>query len=399
MARPGLDLCNFRPALVSQVNRLLFSLAIILVGLTSGYILQRLITSNTIRLPVPIVALRRGIQKFTLLVFIPIPVVGAIWLIRIDDIRMAAIPFIGALTLTMGGVLGWAAGRIRGYADRKLGALFCCGSFSNIASMGALVSFFFIGEEGFAMLALYKLFEEVIYFGIGFPVAKYYGAGLEENVSFLGRLGKVFRDDFVIVAMGALAAGLFLNLSGIPRPHFYETVNAVLIPAGGFLLLVSVGLGMRFGRVGYLREVLFVSGIKFVAMPLCACAAGYVLGMNTLYGGLPLESHPPGFIDAGGIQFCGRVVSLRPRPGPGQLLLVRHHRRDDRGASLAPFPHGVRIGPRPSDHAVHKSPACPTTPIPLHYNPESRQLGRVGTGLSCPPRPGTVAVSCYWWAR
>ena len=276
--------------MVYQVNRLFFSLAIILVGLTSGYILQRLIVSNTIRLPMPIAKLRRGIQRFALQVFIPIPVVGAIWLIRIDDIRMAAIPVIGATILMIGGLLGWAAGRMGGYADRKIGVLYCCGSFSNISSMGALVSFIFIGEEGFAMVALYKLFEEVIYFGIGFPVAKYYGAGLDEKDSFLERLGKVIRDPFVIVAVGALATGLLLKLSGIPRPPFYETVNAVFIPVGALLLLVSVGLGMRFGRMGYFKEVLLISGIKFAAMPLLACAAGFFLGMNTLYGGLPLKA-------------------------------------------------------------------------------------------------------------
>ncbi|MHC1728885.1 MAG: AEC family transporter [Syntrophobacteraceae bacterium] len=272
------------------MNRLLFSLGIILFGLSFGYFLQRLIETGVIRLPVQIASLRRGIQRVALQFFTPIPVIGAIWLIRIDDLRMAALPFLGVATLFFGGLLGWVAGRVRGYGPKKIGALYCCGSFSNIASMGSLVSFFFIGEEGFAMLALYKLFEEVTYFGIGFPVAKYYGTGLEEGESFRGRLGKVFADPFVIVAMGALITGLILNVSGIPRPAFYETVSAVFIPVGVFLLLVSVGLGMSFGRVGYLREVLLVSGIKFLAMPGLACIAAILLGMNTLYDGLPLKA-------------------------------------------------------------------------------------------------------------
>ncbi|MEM5787521.1 MAG: hypothetical protein AAGU11_09400 [Syntrophobacteraceae bacterium] len=272
------------------MNRLLFSIGIILLGLATGYILQRLLEANLLRLPVQLPTLRRGIQRIALQFFTPIPIVGAIWLIRVDDLRMAALPFIGGAVLLIGGVMGWAVGRMRGYGPRQVGALYCCGSFSNIASMGSLVSFLFIGEEGFAMLALYKLFEEVIYFGIGFPVAKYYGSGLDENEPLMRRLGRVFTDPFVLVALGALSTGLLLNLSGIPRPAFYETVNAVFIPLGVFLLLVSVGLGMQFGRVGYLREVLLVSGIKFFAMPVLACMAAILLGMKSMYGGLPLKA-------------------------------------------------------------------------------------------------------------
>lgn len=272
------------------MNRLLFSIGIILFGLSFGYIFQRLIEAEVIELPIQIATLRRGIQRVALQFFTPIPVVGAIWLIRIDDLRMAALPFLGAATLFFGGLLGWAVGRARGYGPRQIGALYCCGSFSNIASIGSLVSFFFIGEEGFAMLALYKLFEEVIYFGVGFPVAKYYGAGLEEGEKFPGRLRTVFADPFVIVAISALAAGLVLNISGIPRPPFYERVSAVFIPVGVFLLLVSVGMGMRFGRMGYLREVLLMSGIKFLAMPGLACMVAFLLGIQTLYGGLPMKA-------------------------------------------------------------------------------------------------------------
>ncbi len=273
------------------MNRLLFSIGIILSGLSFGYIFQRLIEAGVIRLPIQTAAtLRRRIQKISLQFFAPVPIVGAVWLIRINDLRMAALPFLCVATLFFGGFLAWAVGKVRGYGPKQIGALYCCGSFSNIASMGSLVSFFFIGEDGFAMLALYKLFEEVTYYGIGFPVAKYYGIGLGESETFLRRLRKVFADPFVIVAMTALAAGLALNISGIPRPAFYETVSAVFIPLGVFLLLFTVGMGMSFERMGYLREALLVSGIKFLAMPALACIAASLLSMQTIYGGLPLKA-------------------------------------------------------------------------------------------------------------
>jgi predicted permease len=272
------------------VNKLYFTLGIILSGLTIGYVLQLLVQANRIRLPIPILTLRRGIQKVALWFFTPVPIVGAIWLIRINDLRIAALPFIGIGILLIGGLLGWSVGRIGRCSQRQIGALYCCGSFSNIASMGSLVAYIFIGEKGFALLTLFKMFEEVVYYGIGFPIAKYYGAGLEENETFVERLRKVFTDPFVLVATGALLIGASLNFSGIPRPAFYENVNAIFIPTGVFLLLISIGLGLRLQSIGYFREVLLVSGIKFVAMPVLACMAAILLGMQTIYDGLPLKA-------------------------------------------------------------------------------------------------------------
>ena len=272
------------------MNKLYFTIAIILSGLTIGYVLQLLVQARLIKLPVQTLVFRRGIQKVALWFFTPVPIVGAIWLIRIVDLRVAALPFLGVAILLTGGLLGWIVGRIGGRSKKQIGTLYCCGSFSNIASMGSLVSYFFLGERGFALLTLFKMFEEVVYYGIGFPIAKYYGAGLGDDEPFPERLRKVFTDPFVLVATGALLIGALLNFSGIPRPAFYETVNAVFIPTGVFLLLVSIGLGIRFRRVGYFREVLFVSGIKFVAMPVLACMAAILLGMQTIYDGLPLKA-------------------------------------------------------------------------------------------------------------
>jgi len=267
-----------------------FSIGIILCGLSLGYVLRLLVEAGIMRLPLEISTLRKGIQKITIWFLAPVPIIGAIWLIRIDDLRIITLPFIGSAILLIGGLLGWIIGRMGGRSQRQIGALYCCGSFSNIAAMGSLVSYLFIGEEGFAMLTLFKMFEEIVYYGIGFPIARYFGAGLKGNESLGERLGKVFADPFILIALGALFTGAVLNLSGIARPAVYEKVIAVFLPAGVFLLLLSIGLGIRFRQIGYFREVLLVSGIKFVVMPVLACVAAILLGMKSLYGGLPLKA-------------------------------------------------------------------------------------------------------------
>jgi predicted permease len=51
-------------------------------------------------------------------------------------------------------IFGLALGvaRMLSLAPKKTGALFGCGSFTNIGAIGALVCFVFLGEAGFALL-------------------------------------------------------------------------------------------------------------------------------------------------------------------------------------------------------------------------------------------------------
>jgi predicted permease len=56
------------------------------------------------------------------------------------------------------------------------------------------------------------------------------------------------------------------------------------------MLLVSVGLSLRFRRVGdYLRESAAVAAIKFAAVPALASTLAWSLGFGNIDGGLPLK--------------------------------------------------------------------------------------------------------------
>ncbi len=66
---------------------------------------------------------------------------------------------------------------------REAGAFFSCGAMTNIGSIGALVVFHFLGEEAFALVPLYKIFEPVIYYIIWFPIAKSFSPYIIEKES------------------------------------------------------------------------------------------------------------------------------------------------------------------------------------------------------------------------
>jgi len=271
------------------VSKLLTSFAVILSGLMLGYALQVLAARGLIRLPVPVDALRKKLQRSALLFVNPVAIVGATWIVSIRDPALVALPFIGLFAIVAGGVFAFGAAWLLRLPSKKTGALFCCGSFTNIGTIGALVCYLYLGEPGFALVPIYKIFEELSYYSTGFPIAKHYSgsAGAEGRWD---RVKGLARDPLILVSVSALLLGGGLNASGLERPAIYGDVNAVFIPLQAFMLLVSVGLALRFRRVGdYLRESAAVAAIKFVAVPALACSLALALGFGAIDGGLPLK--------------------------------------------------------------------------------------------------------------
>lgn len=271
------------------ISKLLYSFAIILAGLFLGYALQALAVRGVIRLPLSIDALRKGLQRMALLFVNPVAIVGATWIVSIRDAALVALPFVGLFAIVTGGVLALGAARMLHLPPKKTGSLFCCGSFTNIGSIGALVCYMFVGEPGFALVPIYKIFEELSYYSTGFPIAKYYSGSTVAEGRW-DRVKSLARDPLIIVSVTSLLLGGALNLGGVERPAIYGTVNAVFIPLQAFMLLVSVGLALRFRRVGgYLREAAAVSAIKFAAVPVLASTLAWSLGFGRIDGGLPLK--------------------------------------------------------------------------------------------------------------
>jgi len=272
------------------MTKFFYSFGIIFFGLSCGYLLQHLARRGRIRLPLPVDALRKRLQRFALLFLNPVAIIGALWTLRFKDAGLILMPLVGFFALTIGGVLALAVARILQLKPKEAGALFGCGSFTNIGSIGALICYVFLGEPGFALVPLYKLFEEISYYGIGFPIAKYYSGADAEQENAWSRLKSLARDPFIMVALSSIVIGLVLNFSGISRPTGYASVIAVFVPLATVLLLTSIGLALRVSRVmDSIKACLAVSLIKFLLVPLAATGLAFSLGFYKMENGLPLK--------------------------------------------------------------------------------------------------------------
>jgi predicted permease len=271
------------------LEKFLSSFSIIIFSFLFGYGLQILVQQGRLVLTISLDELRKLFQKIALLYLNPVAIVCAIWVANIQDIRLAALPFICLFALFAGGVLALVAARCLGLEPRKTGVMFVCGSFTNVGVIGALICFVFFGEIGFALVAIYRLFEELFCYAVGFPVAKYYSSrDNEEQVTM--RVKGLARDPFIIIALASIILGGIFNYSGATRPLVFQTIVAVCVLLVTFLLLASIGMGLKFKHThGYIKECVAISVIKFIIVPLLATSMGYIIGYNAIDNGLPLK--------------------------------------------------------------------------------------------------------------
>jgi predicted permease len=273
------------------MDKLLYSLTIIISALFVGCSIRQLDNQQLMRLPMPIAELRKLLQKAGLLFFMPVSFMTAVWVVRFADLRVALLPLLGATALASGGIFGWVLARMTGAEPRRTGVLICCTSFTNIGAIGALVCYKFLGEAGFALVGLYKLFEEIIYYTAGFPIARHYsGRTRTSGLTAIARVTNILRDPFVAAVLTALVTGLALNLTGIPRPPLFTAINAIFIPVGTFVLITSIGLGMQFSRINeHLGYALAVTAIKVTAIPALVTGLAWAIGLGNIDHGLPLR--------------------------------------------------------------------------------------------------------------
>ncbi|THB76180.1 MAG: hypothetical protein D6B25_10225 [Desulfobulbaceae bacterium] len=272
------------------MEKLIYSLILILGGLSGGYLLQQAVGRGWLTLPLEISRLRVLLQKIGLLFFMPLSFLGAVWVVSFADVRVVLLPVIGVTVLLSGGVLGMLTAKLMRLPGHQVGVMYCCGSFTNIGAIGGLVCYLFLGEVGFALVALYKMFEEMSYYLIGFPIARYYGSGEAQEQKMVQRVWRVVGDPFVATILCAFFIGLLLNLTGVSRPLFFELVTMVSVPIGTFLLIFSIGLGMRFSKVqDHLGKCVIISLIKFLAMPLVGCSFALLVGLHHIGDGTPFK--------------------------------------------------------------------------------------------------------------
>jgi predicted permease len=286
-----------------MIEKFLLSVSIIAFGLLAGRAIR--IYCEKGKLP-PLSRMQLLLRRVTFTAICglgPVVLVGAFWAVSLEDVKLIYLPLLGVLSLVLGGLLAVGASKLHRLDRPKTGAMFVSGSFSNMGSFGTLFCFMFLGEQSLAFVAMFRLFEEFVYYSVGFPIARSFGAAVAgEGASGRRTPAALLKDPLFMASFTAILIGGLLNLSSWERPVAYESAMSIFVPLSTFLLVVPVGFSMKPQAIkGFVKETLSISAVKFVLVPVCTVSLAYLLGLGSLHDGmiikviLILSAMPPAF--------------------------------------------------------------------------------------------------------
>lgn len=270
---------------------LLKTFLVLVVGIFSGYLFQKLIDKNHWITPKSKKEISIFLQKLGMLWFVSVTYIGSLWIFKIESIiEIISMPFVGAVSTITGGFFAVIIAKYYHYNRIDIGSMFTCGYFAKSVTLGGMVCFFYLGEEGYALVPIFTFLIRLLYYGLGYPIAHMYAEDFVEQKETIKKIIEAIKDPFFYVGVGSVLVGISLNLSSLERPEIYTTINKILIPLTTFILLFSIGLTFKFSRVyKYLKECFLISLVKFIVVPATILLIALLLDYQSISQGLPLK--------------------------------------------------------------------------------------------------------------
>ena len=223
-----------------------------------------------------------SLSKFTLTVVIPYSILTSIWQLPNIEAQLFYLPLIGVGVILFGALVGFCATKWKNLAPKQAASLISVTTFYNLGALGNLCAFFMFGESGAAIVALYKLCEELIYFGGLYPYAR----KCSDEQFNVGKTA-FWRDPIFLAAISAIAIGLILNMSGLSRPLIIADINQYIIPLGSLVMVFSVGLTFNLkGGEKWKKLAIQVSLCRAILTPLVAVALITLFDLWSIYDGM-----------------------------------------------------------------------------------------------------------------
>ncbi len=275
------------------MGRMILSLSIIIGGLIIGQIVHLAVKKEQPRAISD--RYMSTIRDIIVFYVTPIILLGAFWTVDLRNTALISLPFILVLSLLFGAGLALLYSKIAKHDKSKTGAFFCCGSATNVGSFGGLLTFAFLGEQGYAFCVLFFIFGAPFMYAFVFPISSYFSDAKSKQ----GIFKALITDKAIIIFFIVLAAGFLLNFLNVKRPALYHTINEYLIPVSSFFLVAALGYTMRFSKIRkYLKEIAVITIIKYVLTPCLIIGLAYLFGLHlyadgTLFKALVIMSFLP----------------------------------------------------------------------------------------------------------
>jgi len=246
---------------------------IIIVALFSGYCAQKRGWVSREQ--------SQRISGFMMIYLFPFVIIVSIWKLHISA-GLILLPIVGALTAISTIIPSLIISRIFSFTRNQTGSYVGAAMLSNVGlTLGAFVCFVLLGEDGLSYALIYITYFIPFFFTVMFYIASLYSG--VSRPGFGESLKKAFLEPVSLVPNLAIIAGFTLNLAGINRPSFLQSINEFAIYIANFSFLFACGLTFDFSKMrGYFREAISILPIKFVFSPLVGLGLVFLLRLGNV---------------------------------------------------------------------------------------------------------------------
>lgn len=273
---------------MGHFERFLFALAVIFFSMASGILFKKIWDKKGLP-DQPLAVIRKRLQSAAIFFLLPLSAMLSLWGLPKPSKELLFLPCLGLISYIMGGFLALVSAKILKLSKVQTGSYYCCGTFTNIGAVGGLVCLLFLGENSIALVALYRLLEEIYYFGISFPAAARFS--IKKTSDKKQKLSKLQVHPVLFIIVFALLSGIYLNYAEYHRPLFLGMAASVSMFFSSVFFLFAIGLTLKLSSVGiYWKEGLLMCVIKFFALPAIVTSAAFLFGLGIIENGLPLKT-------------------------------------------------------------------------------------------------------------
>ena len=257
-------------------SRLVYVFTDLILPLIVGYFLHRknLLSDKSTNLMI----------KFNVIVVYTALTTLSFWVLPVSWDLLWLIPF-GMMYVIVPGLIGefTFAKRHKNLLNR--GAYVMSAMLSNIGTLGGVCAFILYNEVGFAYTQIIGSCQNILLLLVCFPLAQYYhNKHIAAAHKYEGHLN--FREMFLSwnqLSLLGIAAGLILNVQGIPRPEILSDLFQGLVHFGAWIALLPVGFLINFSHTKYYYgRVWDLAILRFVIVPAFMYFASRLIFTDTI---------------------------------------------------------------------------------------------------------------------
>jgi len=203
------------------------------------------------------------IQKFVT----PWVLVISLWGLELKSLSYVALALAGLLVIAFQMTLAAIAVRLLGLQGTSRGAFLVAAALSNIGYLGWFINLQLFGKPGYDYAFTYGFYFTFAVYVIAYPIAARYST--HQKLKDLPFFKRIFVENILFFALGAIAIGILLNLSPIERPAALGGLNRALVATATTILMFAAGLSVRVRTLrNHLGPSLTISVIKLFVTPL-----------------------------------------------------------------------------------------------------------------------------------